>query len=144
MGIDFTFKKNPFYVLLLMGGIALALFLFHLFTEGRYQKIPPNPFSGLNSNDRVVIHSSGEDYPIPPEKYSLLRTIDYSHNRNSLPLTGDHSLHINDEAYPLGIIGSPLPATVIKTPRGDFFVYTGHLLRDLGIPLKRAKSREQR
>ena len=142
MGIDFTFKKNPFYVLLLMGGIALTLFLFHLFTGGRYQETPSNPFSGIRNNDQVILRSSGKEYSIPPEKFPLLRTIDPRPHSPPLQFTDDHSLNINKETYPFGIIDLPLPVTIIQTPRGEFFYYSGHLLRDLDIPFTKEKNRE--
>jgi len=137
MAIAFTFKKSPFYVLLLMAGLALLFFLFHTLTGGRYASLPVKLFGDLRPQDVITVHAFGKEIKIGEEGHTLLKNIRVERGRDSLRLSEDISLTVNGTSYALGAITSPAPLTFIKGPDGHIYLYRGDLLRELGITLQK-------
>lgn len=143
MAIAFTFKKHPLYVLLLMAGLALLFFIFHTLTGGRYASLPSKIFGELEPHDTVTLFVLGEKYPVTGKERAFLKNILVERGRDSLRLSEDLTLVINETPYALGIITSPAPLTFIKGPDGHLYLYRGNLLKDLRIPFQKEEQHEQ-
>lgn len=143
MAIAFTFKKHPLYVLLLMAGLALLFFLFHTVTGGRYASLPVRIFEGMDPDDTVTLLVLGEEYPLRGEERAFLQTIVVERGRDSLRLSEDLSLVVDDTPYALGVITSPAPLTFIKGPDGHLYLYRGNLLKELHVPFPKEEEHDQ-
>ncbi|HHH84595.1 MAG TPA: hypothetical protein ENL15_01420 [Firmicutes bacterium] len=126
-----------------MLGLALFIFFFHTVTGGRYASIPVRIFAGLKPGDDITVHVMGNEYNISGKGHSFLKNIRVEKGCDSLRLSEDLSLVINNTTYALGLITSPDSLTFIKCPDGHLYLYRGDLLSELGISLQKGKQHEK-